>query len=137
MPSNDNDNSNLEQGAVALPLPRVVWRGGKPFVISNEDSVIHISKLISVPNALWRQGILLGMPDWANGDLEPPEQFLVLIVDLASRQKIAVSELETIVAHIEEARVLVTNRAHSPDIIAHLNMIADAARLAFRELDRQ
>lgn len=89
--------------------PKVVWRDGLPHVAVDEDGVIGLRKIGVVPTALWRQNILVALPDWAvrsNID-DPGSQFLVLVIELAGQRRNTVAELREVRINLKTALTLI------------------------------
>lgn len=89
--------------------PRVVWRDGLPHIAVDEDGVVSLHKLGMVPTALWRQGLLIALPDWAvrsNID-DPAGEFLALVVKLADQQRDTVAELREVRIKLKTALTLI------------------------------
>ena len=87
-----------------------MWRDDLPHVAAvDEDGVVRLSKLGVVPSALWRQGLLISLPDWAvrsNID-DPAGQFLALVVKLADERRDTVAELREIRINLKTALTLI------------------------------
>ena len=104
--SDDLTPTDIDQQTSAS---RVVWRDGLPHVAVDEDGVIFLHKLGQVPAALWRQGLLIALPDWAvrsNID-DPAGQFLALVVKLADERRDTVAELREIRINLKTALTLI------------------------------
>ena len=89
--------------------PGVVWRDGLRHIAIDEDGVVFLHKLGMMPGALWRQGLLISLPDLAvrSGIDDPAGQFLALVVKLADQQRDTVGELREVRINLKTALTLI------------------------------
>lgn len=125
MPGDNIDGEDQAQGAAAPP--RIIWRKGRPFVIDDYegDGVTRI-----VPEAFFRLGVNLALPDWA---LDQPDimadaalQNCVLLDLLIEQRRTSVAALRTIRATLRASITLVEDDARAVAI----NFIDDAIKRA-------
>ena len=101
------------QGAVAQARPKIIWRDNRPFVIDDlePDGVVRIVPLRLVPNALFRSGVNLPLPDWTfdSPDIidNPPLQLLALNNALIEQRRDAIAALRDIRIPLKAARILI------------------------------
>ena len=112
MHDDNTGGDDFLQGAVTQP-PRVIWRDNRPFVIDDlePDGVVRIVPMRIVPEAFFRIGLDLPLPDWVfdSPDIlnSPPMQFLVLINGMVEQRRDAVAALREIRIPIKAARILI------------------------------
>ena len=130
MPGDNIDGEDQAQGAAAPP--RIIWRKGRPFVIDDYegDGVTRIIPLRIVPEAFFRLGVNLALPDWA---LDQPDimadaalQNCVLLDLLIEQRRTSVAALRTIRATLRASITLVEDNARG----AAIRFIDDAIKRA-------
>ena len=109
----DDINDGDDQAQGASPPPRIIICNDRPFVIDDTegDGITRIIQLRIVPEAFFRLGINLALPDWTldSADIldSPPLQFLALLNEAVELRRDAVAALRDIRANLRATRSVV------------------------------
>ena len=131
MPDDISDRPVDQQGK-----PR---RVGRDLVAVEEaDGAVHLRPLRQVPGPLWRSNSWrrCALPSWANDLDNPTDQFLALVVHLASRQQDAIDALEGILTDLREARRQSKAGAPAADVTPLIDKIGIRLLDLYRALDQ-
>ena len=135
MPSDNTGDQDHPQQAPLGKHRAVLTADGKPMVALDEGGVITLHKLHVTPDALWHTEEFwdVSLPSWAETVGDAPSQFLAIIVDRVGRQRIAIAELEIVLARLRQARRLAKRGgADTADLVRRIDAIGVRTRIISR-----